>query len=40
MCIAHFLLPWLKEFHEEQMVEKRIEALIQGIISIAIFWIH
>ncbi|PVH61976.1 hypothetical protein PAHAL_3G167600 [Panicum hallii] len=31
MCIAHFLLPWLKEFHEEQMVEKRIEALIQGV---------
>ncbi|GJN18775.1 hypothetical protein PR202_gb05973 [Eleusine coracana subsp. coracana] len=31
MRIAHFLLPWLKEFHDEQMVEKRIEALVQGV---------
>ncbi|GJM89979.1 hypothetical protein PR202_ga06213 [Eleusine coracana subsp. coracana] len=29
--IAHFLLPWLKEFHQEQMLEKSAEASIQGI---------
>ncbi|KAL6629319.1 hypothetical protein ACP70R_029084 [Stipagrostis hirtigluma subsp. patula] len=29
--IAHFLLPWLEEFHQEQMQEKNIEASIQGI---------
>ncbi|KAL6848407.1 hypothetical protein ACP4OV_021701 [Aristida adscensionis] len=29
--IAHFLLPWFKEFHQEQMQEKSIEASIQGV---------
>ncbi|TKV92594.1 hypothetical protein SEVIR_9G171300v4 [Setaria viridis] len=29
--IVHFLLPWLKEFHQDQVLEKRIEASIQGI---------
>lgn len=29
--IANFLLPWLKEFHQEQMLEKSIEATIGGI---------
>ncbi|KAJ1277482.1 hypothetical protein BS78_04G007200 [Paspalum vaginatum] len=28
-----FLLPWLEEFHQEQMVEKRVEASIGGIDS-------
>ncbi|GJN27460.1 hypothetical protein PR202_gb15488 [Eleusine coracana subsp. coracana] len=29
--IAHFLLPWLKEFHQEQMQEKDIEASSRGV---------
>jgi hypothetical protein len=28
--IVCFLLPWLKEFHEEQMLEKSVEASIRG----------
>jgi hypothetical protein len=30
--IAHFLLPWLKEFQQEEMEEKNIEAIVQGIV--------
>ncbi|TKW01723.1 hypothetical protein SEVIR_8G197725v4 [Setaria viridis] len=33
MHIVHFLLPWLKEFHQEQMLEKSVEASIRGIDS-------
>ncbi|TVU33689.1 hypothetical protein EJB05_25522, partial [Eragrostis curvula] len=29
--VAQFLLPWLKEFHQEQMLEKTAEASIQGV---------
>ncbi|KQJ92845.1 lysine-specific demethylase JMJ25 isoform X2 [Brachypodium distachyon] len=29
--IAHFLLPWLKDFHCEQMLEKSVEATLRGI---------
>jgi lysine-specific demethylase 3 len=36
--IVHFLLPWLKEFHQDQMLEKRIEASIQGIITAMPFY--
>ncbi|XP_062224361.1 lysine-specific demethylase JMJ26-like isoform X2 [Phragmites australis] len=28
---VHFLLPWLKEFHQEQILEKSVEAAIRGI---------
>jgi lysine-specific demethylase 3 len=28
--IAHYLLPWLKDFHNEQMKEKYVEAAIKG----------
>ncbi|AQL05054.1 hypothetical protein ZEAMMB73_Zm00001d046816 [Zea mays] len=31
MCIVHFLLPWLKQFHQEQMQEKSAEAATKGI---------
>jgi [histone H3]-dimethyl-L-lysine9 demethylase len=34
--IAHFLLPWFKEFHQEQMLEKSAESSIQGIIIIVV----
>jgi hypothetical protein len=34
--IAHFLLHWFKEFHQEQMLEKSAEASIQGIIIIVV----
>ena len=30
MCIMHFLLPWLKQFHQEQMQEKSAEAATKG----------
>ncbi|XP_012699751.1 lysine-specific demethylase JMJ25, partial [Setaria italica] len=33
MRIVRFLLPWLKEFHQEQMLEKSVEASIRGIDS-------
>uniref|UniRef100_A0A0E0CDS1 JmjC domain-containing protein n=1 Tax=Oryza meridionalis TaxID=40149 RepID=A0A0E0CDS1_9ORYZ len=29
--IARFLLPWLKQLHQEQMLEKSVEATIKGI---------
>ncbi|KAM0886961.1 hypothetical protein ACQ4PT_029362 [Festuca glaucescens] len=29
--IAHYLLPWLKDLHHEQMKEKSVEATIKGI---------
>uniref|UniRef100_A0ACD5TB43 Uncharacterized protein n=1 Tax=Avena sativa TaxID=4498 RepID=A0ACD5TB43_AVESA len=29
--IAHYLLPWLKDLHHEQMKEKYVEAAIKGI---------
>jgi len=28
---VHFLLPWLKEFHQEQTLERSVEASIEGI---------
>ncbi|PAN03574.1 hypothetical protein PAHAL_1G006000 [Panicum hallii] len=31
MRTLRFLLPWLKEFHQEQMLEKSVEASIRGI---------
>ncbi|CAN6277290.1 unnamed protein product [Urochloa humidicola] len=31
MRVVRFLLPWLKEFHQEQMLEKSVEASIRGI---------
>ncbi|CAM0146286.1 unnamed protein product [Urochloa decumbens] len=31
MRTVRFLLPWLKEFHQEQMLEKSVEASIRGI---------
>ncbi|CAN6271130.1 unnamed protein product [Urochloa humidicola] len=31
MHTVRFLLPWLKEFHQEQMLEKSVEASIRGI---------
>ncbi|AQK61168.1 Putative jumonji-like transcription factor family protein [Zea mays] len=31
MRIVHFLLPWLKQFHQEQMQEKSAEAATKGI---------
>ncbi|WVZ78227.1 hypothetical protein U9M48_025975 [Paspalum notatum var. saurae] len=31
MRTVRFLLPWLKEFHQEQMLEKNVEASIGGI---------
>jgi hypothetical protein len=30
MRIVHFLLPWLKQFHQEQMQEKSAEAATKG----------
>ena len=27
---VHFLLPWLKEFHQEQTLERSVEASIEG----------
>ena len=30
--IAHFLLPWLRDFHHKQMLEKSVEATIRGIV--------
>jgi hypothetical protein len=30
MRTLRFLLPWLKEFHQEQMLEKSVEASIRG----------
>ncbi|CAL5067670.1 unnamed protein product [Urochloa decumbens] len=29
--ILYFLLPWLKEFQQEEMEEKNIEAIVQGV---------
>lgn len=29
---VRFLLPWLKEFHQEQMLEKNVEARVRGIM--------
>lgn len=33
--LVHALLPFLKQFRQEQLVEKEIEAKIQGITSLS-----
>ena len=35
--IAHYLLPWLKDLHDEQMKEKSVEATIRGIATVGLF---
>jgi lysine-specific demethylase 3 len=32
--IAHYLLPWLKDLHHEQVKEKYVEAAIKGSITV------
>jgi hypothetical protein len=34
--IAHYLLPWLKDLFNEQMKERRVEATIEGIITVGL----